>query len=77
MVVRAAKTARNAVNRALTLLAATKVRPAGLVLNRLPRRRGAGYYYYYASHGYGEAGVYGARKDNQTDDKPSRFGNGA
>ncbi len=56
MVVRAAKTPRNAVNRALTLLSATNVRPAGLVLNRLPRRRGAGYYYYYASHGYGVGG---------------------
>jgi succinoglycan biosynthesis transport protein ExoP len=59
MVVRAAKTPRNAVNRALTLLGATHVRPAGLVLNRLPRRRGAGYYYYYASHGYGDGGTYG------------------
>jgi capsular exopolysaccharide synthesis family protein len=61
MVVRAAKTPRNAINRALTLLAATRVRPAGLVLNRLPRRRGAGYYYYYASHGYGDGAVYGDR----------------
>ena len=59
IVVRAAKTPRNAINRALTLLSATNVRPAGLVLNRLPRRRGAGYYYYYASHGYGDGGVYG------------------
>jgi capsular exopolysaccharide synthesis family protein len=59
IVVRAAKTPRNAVNRALTLLAATHVRPAGLVLNRLPRRRGAGYYYYYASHGYGDGETYG------------------
>jgi hypothetical protein len=28
-------------------------RPAGILLNRLPRRRGVGYYYYYASPGYG------------------------
>lgn len=61
MVVRAAKTPRNAINRALTLLAATKVRPAGLVLNRLPRRRGAGYYYYYASHGYGDGSTYSGK----------------
>ncbi len=61
IVVRAAKTPRNAINRALTLLSATNVRPAGLVLNRLPRRRGAGYYYYYASHGYGDGEVYGDR----------------
>ncbi len=61
IVVRAAKTPRNAINRALTLLGATHVRPAGIVLNRLPRRRGAGYYYYYASHGYGDGEVYGDR----------------
>jgi succinoglycan biosynthesis transport protein ExoP len=54
MVVRASKTPRNAIHRALTLLGAANNRPAGLVLNRLPRRRGAGYYYYYASHGYGD-----------------------
>jgi hypothetical protein len=29
-------------------------RPAGILLNRLPRRRGVGYYYYYASPGYGK-----------------------
>jgi succinoglycan biosynthesis transport protein ExoP len=61
IVLRAAKTPRNAVNRALTLLHAAAVRPAGLILNRLPRRRGAGYYYYYASHGYGDGGTYGDR----------------
>jgi succinoglycan biosynthesis transport protein ExoP len=54
IVVRAAKTAKNAVQRALTLLGAAGSRPAGVVLNRLPRSRGAGYYYYYASHGYGK-----------------------
>jgi len=54
IVVHAAKTARNAVQRALILLGAAGSRPAGVILNRLPRRRGAGYYYYYASHGYGK-----------------------
>jgi succinoglycan biosynthesis transport protein ExoP len=54
LVVQAAKTARNAVQRALTLLGAAGSRPAGVILNRLPRRRGAGYYYYYASDGYGK-----------------------
>ena len=54
IVVHAAKTARNAVQRALTLLGAAGSRPAGVILNRLPRSRGAGYYYYYASHGYGK-----------------------
>lgn len=61
MVVRAAKTPRNAINRALVLLAATRVHPAGIVLNRLPRRRGVGYYYYYASHGYGDGGSYSGK----------------
>ena len=81
MVVRAARTPRNAINRALTLLAATKVRPAGLVLNRLPRRRGAGYYYYYASHGYSDGEVYGdsarlrVRKPEAA--TPKHSGNGA
>ncbi len=53
LVVRAAKTPRNAIRRAISLLAAASTRPAGVILNRLPHRRGSGYYYYYASHGYG------------------------
>ncbi len=53
MVVRAKRTARNAVQRAVMLLAGTGSRPAGVILNRLPRNRGTDYYYYYASHGYG------------------------
>jgi polysaccharide biosynthesis transport protein len=53
MVVHANRTARNAVRRALMLLAGAGSHPAGIILNRVPRRRGAGYYYYYASHGYG------------------------
>src|SRR4029077_14192767 len=62
IVVRAGKTPRNAANRALSLLGATGSRPAGLILNRLPKRRGAGYYYYYASHGYGAGeGSYAGR----------------
>jgi len=80
IVLRAGKTPRNAVNRALTLLSATGVRPAGLVLNRLPRRRGAGYYYYYASHGYGDGGVYGGKygRDTSEQDKAAPVGpNGA
>ena len=62
MVVRAAKTPRNAVRRALSLIIGAGGHPAGLVLNRLPHRRGSGYYYYYASHGYGAGeGSYGGR----------------
>jgi uncharacterized protein involved in exopolysaccharide biosynthesis/Mrp family chromosome partitioning ATPase len=53
VVIRAGTTARNAVQRALSLLSAAGRQPAGIILNRLPRRRGTGYYYYYASHGYG------------------------
>lgn len=53
LVVRANHTARNAIQRAIGLLASSGTRPAGVVLNRLPRQRGSGYYYYYASHGYG------------------------
>jgi len=59
IVVRSAKTPRPAVRRAISLLAKSGIRPAGLVLNRLRRTRGVGYYYYYASHGYGkEEGAY-------------------
>jgi capsular exopolysaccharide synthesis family protein len=59
IVVRAAKTPRPALRRAISLLAKSGIRPAGLVLNRLRRSRGVGYYYYYASHGYGaEEGAY-------------------
>src|SRR5262249_46737505 len=55
VVVQAGKTPRNAVQRALGMLtAAGGGRPAGIILNRLPRRSGSGYYYYYASPGYGK-----------------------
>jgi Mrp family chromosome partitioning ATPase len=54
LVVRAARTPRNAVLRSLGLLATAGARPVGIVLNRVPRHRGAGYYYYYAAHGYGK-----------------------
>jgi polysaccharide biosynthesis transport protein len=62
VVVRAGHTPRNAVQRALGMLTGAGGRPAGVVLNRLPRSRGAGYYYYYASPGYGKGeGSYGRR----------------
>lgn len=59
LVVRAKKTPRNAVKRAIALLEQAGTRPVGLVLNRLPRNSGSGYYYYYSEHGYGD-GTYGA-----------------
>lgn len=82
MVIRASKTPRNATHRALTLLGAANNRPAGLVLNRLPRRRGSGYYYYYASHGYGDgqgsySGEYGRRGLRTSMARLDRSGNGA
>jgi len=62
VVVRASHTPRHAVQRALGMLTGAGGRPAGVVLNRLPRNRGSGYYYYYASHGYGKGeGAYSGR----------------
>ena len=67
VVVRARRTARNAVQRAASLLVGAGSRLAGVILNRLPRNRGTDYYYYYASHGYGAGegsytGGYAAKK---------------
>jgi polysaccharide biosynthesis transport protein len=58
LVVRAAKTSRDAVRRAIGLLEGAHARPAGIVLNRLPKRGGTGHYYYYHSPDYG-GGTYG------------------
>ncbi len=67
IVLRAGKTPRQAVHRAITLLASSGIRPAGLVLNRLHRGRGVGYYYYYASHGYGAGeGSYSVSYDRRS-----------
>ena len=78
IVVRASKTPRAAVRRAITLLAKSGIRPAGLVLNRLRRSRGVGYYYYYASHGYGkEEGAYSRGYSYHRRSTPDHEGNGA
>jgi polysaccharide biosynthesis transport protein len=78
IVVRAAKTPRPAVRRAITLLAKSGIRPAGLVLNRLRRSRGVGYYYYYASHGYGkDEGAYSRGYSYHRRSKPDHEDNGA
>jgi len=78
IVVRAAKTPRPAVRRAITLLAKSGIRPAGLVLNRLRRSRGVGYYYYYASHGYGkDEGAYSRTYSYSRRSKTDHEGNGA
>ena len=77
IVVRARLTARNAVSRALKLLASTGTRPAGIILNRLPRSRGAGYYYYYASHGYGAGeGSYSGGYVNEPKTLTAKVGRG-
>jgi succinoglycan biosynthesis transport protein ExoP len=76
VVVRAGHTPRNAVQRALGMLTGAGGRPAGIILNRLPRRRGAGYYYYYASPGYGKGeGAYGDRYGERYS-KKSKSSNG-
>ncbi|MEY2548638.1 MAG: polysaccharide biosynthesis transport protein [Verrucomicrobiota bacterium] len=74
MVVRARRTARNAVQRAILLLGGTGSRPAGVILNRLPRNRGTDYYYYYASHGYGagEGSYTGGYAEKTRDQKKRR-----
>jgi len=77
MVVRAGKTPRQAVRRAISLLGKSGVRPAGLVLNRLRRSGGVGYYYYYASHGYGEGSYIRGYRRDRAQAKPDHEGNGA
>jgi len=67
IVLRAAKTPRQAVRRAISLLTSSGIRPAGLVLNRLRHSRGVGYYYYYASHDYGAGeGSYSVSYDRRS-----------
>jgi succinoglycan biosynthesis transport protein ExoP len=76
IVIRARKTPRPAVRRAISLLMSAGIRPAGLVLNRLRRNRGVGYYYYYASHGYGDGeGAYSRSYFHRSGS--NRKGNGA
>ncbi len=61
LVVRAGKTPRRAVERAVQLLSEADARPAGVILNGVSTP-GAGYYYHYSTGKYGE-GVYGATAD--------------
>ena len=73
VVLRARKTPRPAVRRAIALLINSGIRPAGLVLNRLPRSRGVGYYYYYASPGYGAGeGSYSAVYAEENGARPKK-----
>lgn len=68
IVARAAKTPRRSIQRAIYLIQKAGGPVAGIVLNRLPRRSGAGYGYYYDSYydysyygKYSKKGVYGAK----------------
>ncbi len=75
VVLRAAKTPRQAIRRAISLLAKSGIRPAGLVLNRLRRSGGVGYYYHYSSHGYGkEEGAYSRSYGRPADSDPRGTG---
>jgi capsular exopolysaccharide synthesis family protein len=62
LVLRANKTSKRAIVRAYQELLAAGAKTVGLVVNRLPKGSGAGYYYYYSMGAYGNEGVYGARK---------------
>ncbi len=62
LVVRAGKTPRKTVNRALMLLRKSGAKVAGFVLNRLPTGRTAGYYYYYYGDKYEKDSAYGGSK---------------
>ena len=63
LVLHAAKTPRRAIKRAIFTLKMASVKPVGVVMNKMPRRRGLGndsyYYYYQADDKYGE--VYGKK----------------
>ncbi len=58
MVVQGGKSPRNAVLRAIDMMRKVGHPPDGMVLNKMPRRSGIDYYYYYGEHGYNE-GAYG------------------
>lgn len=59
LVLRFGRTPKRAVQRALQLLKKSGARVAGLVMNRVPARRGAAYYYYYYGDPYIKDSVYG------------------
>jgi capsular exopolysaccharide synthesis family protein len=62
LVVRAGKTPRKVVNRAIMLLRKSGAKVAGFVLNRLPTGRTAGYYYYYYGDKYEKDSAYGGKR---------------
>ncbi len=62
LILRANKTPKRALLRAREELRAAGAQTIGLIVNRLPKSAGAGYYYYYSAGTYGNEGVYGAKK---------------
>jgi capsular exopolysaccharide synthesis family protein len=58
LVVRAGKTPRNSVRRALDMLRHAEAPIGGVILNLLPRSRQGGYYYYDSYYDYGYHGKY-------------------
>jgi capsular exopolysaccharide synthesis family protein len=67
LVVRAAKTPRNAILRAVQLLREAQAPLSGVLLNMMPRRksRGYGYYYYDSYYDYAYRGDYYGSKDGR------------
>jgi capsular exopolysaccharide synthesis family protein len=61
LVIRAGKTPRKAVLRAVMLLRKAQAQIAGFALNRLPNGRTAEYYYYYYGDKYERDSVYGSK----------------
>jgi len=61
LVIRAGKTPRKAVLRAIMLLRKAKAKIAGFALNRLPSGRTAQYYYYYYGDKYERDSTYGSK----------------
>lgn len=68
VVLRFGKTPVRAILRALQLLKKSGAKLAGVVMNRVPLRRGAAYYYYYYGDPYVKDSVYGGEKK----DKPKK-----
>jgi capsular exopolysaccharide synthesis family protein len=65
LVVQGCKTSRKVVERSLQLLNKANAPIGGIVLNLMPNRRFAGYYYsYYHGYGYGHYGVKDKDKDS-------------
>ena len=63
LVLRFGRTPKRAILRALQMLKKSGAKLSGLVINRVPARRGAAYYYYYYGDPYVKDSVYGSTGD--------------